>query len=430
MLSSLQLQGDPAPFAMPPGVFLFLLAVPIFWLLPKRWIRSGLLVTSIGLALVTWPPLWCLVMAASIAYGFVVIRICRRLAPPMADDPPDAPADAVAARSTRKAVAFAWIALVGWFVVAALWAKIPSFPGTAKTREVWFVWLNLVGPAYMLLRLIHISVDVCHGKIGRVRLIDYLTYTLFAPTMRMGPVIRYQDFIPQLETYRERISRRNVLSGLLRILIGLVRLGVMFGIGDWLVFEEAWQHPEVLSRLWVLCTAIAVPFGLYLWTSGMSDVAIGMGRMIGFVIPENFTGPWLATSAREYWKRYHITMSSILFEYIYVPLGGNRKHVFINYFVTFLFCGLWHEFRWNQPVWALSQAIGLYVNRRWHLYWKAHAEAQSPLHGTLRRYRLADSRFSRLVSWLLAITWEAFTFDIMLDPRFSMKRWVCFMLGI
>jgi len=438
MRGTVQFQRDPHLEEIPVGVLLYLVVVPLFWMLPKRRERGGINGTRIIFAIVTWKqPLWRLIMATFIGYGYLVISLCRRLAPEIHDDsssPPASPqpansAQATSTRSSRTAVAFAWIALLGWFIPTMLWAWVAWCPSTPKLRDTWTAWVNVCGPAYLFLRLVHLSIDVARGKIARVGFVDYLTWVLFVPTMRLGPVIRFQEFIPQLETWRERLNLRNALTGLLRIVIGLVRLVLVVKAGAYLVPEAAWQDPATLSRLWVLATAMFVAFTLYLWTSGVADVAIGLSRMMGFVIPENFTGPWLATSVREYWKRYHNTMSSILFEYIYVPLGGNRKHVFINYLVTFVFCGLWHDFRWNQPLWGLSQAVGLYVNRRWHLYWTAQREAKTHRYEALRRCGLAGGRLSLGLSWLLTTLYQIFTFTIMLDPKFPVRRWVGFLLG-
>lgn len=322
----------------------------------------------------------------------------------------------------------AWLVLLAWYFGTMLWVKTPWFPGTNELRPDWYGLVNTLGPGYMMIRLIHLLLDVCNGKISSVRFIDYLTYVLFAPTFRMGPVIRYQEFLPQLDTWRDRISVKNVLMGLVRIATGLLRLGLLVAISKVCITDEGWKHPETLTRGWVLLTTMAVAFTLYLWTSGYSDVAIGLGRMIGFVIPENFTGPWLSSSLREYWKRYHNTMSSVLFEYIYIPMGGSRKHVLLNYYVTFLFCGLWHSATWNQPLWALTQALGLYVNRRWHLFWTAQAEGNSSTYQTLRRYHLAGGRVSFALAWALTTLYQAFTFSLLLEPKYPLKRWVGFLL--
>jgi len=406
--------------AIPVGVLGFLLFVPVFWLLPRRWIRAGIITTSIAFAVLTWPTEWCVTFGLAVLYGYGVVAICQhRVRSGGANRP-----------AGRRWVLFVWGAVHLAYIPALIWPKFPWLPYEPVLKDRPYYWVAWLGLMFLVARVVHVAVDVCHAKIPRVRFVDYLTYVLFAPTLRIGPIMRFGELMPQLETWRDRLTPRDVGLGLARVFRGLIELGVMLFIMKNLMEHAFWGTPERFSPWVVLRTAAAAPFFMYMWMAGYASIAIGLGRMMGFVVPENFGRPWLATSIREFWKRWHITMGSWLFDYIYIPLGGNRRHVFVNYLVTFLYCALWHGLIGSFYVWALSQIVGLYVNRRWHLYWSGQREAETRLYDALRRRGLVGGWFSRVLAWGLTTAYQILTIAIVMDESYAGVRWIGYLLGL
>jgi D-alanyl-lipoteichoic acid acyltransferase DltB (MBOAT superfamily) len=406
--------------AIPFGVLAYLLFIPLFWILPVRWVRAAVIATSIALAVLTWPLQWCLTLCVAVGYGYALIAFCqartRRLAPG------DAPSQVL--------VISVWLAVHVAYLPALIWPEfgwLPDEPAMAIHHYYWVAWL---GMAYLALRVLHVAIDVCHGKIERVSLADYLAYILFAPVFRMGPIMRYQDFIAQLQVWPGQRTRRNLGVGLFRIVLGLARLGVMGLLMTRVVDSHFMEAPQLFSRATVLGFALLLPIALYMWIGGYIDVAVGLGRTMGFVVPENFHWPLRSTSVREFWKRWHITLGGWAFEYIYIPLGGNRKKVFLNYLATFFYIALWHGLVASYVVCCVSQAPALYINRRWRLYWLARRESHGPLYESLRRVGLVGGRFSISLGWSLTIGFELLALAIFMDEVYAGRRWVGYLLGL
>jgi len=293
-----------------------------------------------------------------------------------------------------------------------------------------YYWIAWFGLGYVVIRVVHVALDVCRGKIAHVGFVDYLAFILFPLVIRMGPIMRYQDFADQITNWRDRISLRAVGSGLLRIFLGLIRFGLVAHVFVKLVVPTYEDAPQELSRLVVLRSVIFTPLLIYTWIAGYVDVSVGLGRMMGFVIPENFHWPWQAGSVREFWKRWHITLGSWLFEYIYVPLGGSRRRVLLNYTATFGYCAVWHGVFGSYFVWGLSQAVGLYVNRRWYLLWTDQRERRTPLYEALRRWHVVGGWLSWGAGWLLTVSYQITTLCIFVDDAHMGGRWLGYLLGL
>src|SRR4029078_12136352 len=142
---------------------------------------------------------------------------------------------------------------------------------------------------------------------------------------------RYPDFAGQLE--REPRAHREVRAAILRFVTGFVRLGALGLLAQHASTQRLFNDPGSLSAWRFLASLYATPLGIYLWISAYVDFAVGMGRLMGFTVPENFNYPWISTSIANFWRRWHMTMGAWLRDYIYIPLGGNRRHVFFNYFI-------------------------------------------------------------------------------------------------
>ena len=232
-----------------------------------------------------------------------------------------------------------------------------------------------LGLSYLVFKSIHWTVDRYRGKINRIHIADFLNYFLFFPVFFSGPMDRFENFSRWLEHRSARAKNVLFLSGLYRILTGSVKsflLAVLFQ-----KFALDYETFVFTDKIWLKLAAnsIAYSFYIYLNFSGYSDIAIGTGALFGFKIPENFKNPYLAKNLSEFWKRWHITLSSIAFEYIFIPFVKTtsektrlpRLAVTIGgYFLVFLVIGAWHGDTVNFIWWGLWHGAGLAVYRIWY----------------------------------------------------------------
>ena len=189
-------------------------------------------------------------------------------------------------------------------------------------------------------------------------------YISFFPQILAGPIVRFKEMAPQLA--RHALSLADFAKGMERMILGLGKkmiLASAFGEKADLIFAIPTSQltPDLA---WL--GAILYTLEIYFDFSGYSDMAIGISKMLGFTVPENFNYPYTATSVREFWRRWHITLSHWFRDYLYLPLGGNRRsegRVYFNLLSVFLLCGLWHGASWNFIVWGLFHGTFLILER-------------------------------------------------------------------
>ena len=206
---------------------------------------------------------------------------------------------------------------------------------------------------------------------GEIETRDFLSYALFItffPHLIAGPIVRYGEIFPQLNREsRYRLSADNLSAGLMIFAIGLFKkVMIADTFKRWLdpIFDTA-AHPGFVDA-WAATLAFA--FEIYFDFSGYSDMAIGLARMLNVRFPENFDSPYKARGPIEFWRRWHITLSFFLRDYLYIPLGGNRRgklRQHFNLFVTMLLGGLWHGADWTFVTWGALHGIALSANHLW-----------------------------------------------------------------
>ncbi|HOB73823.1 MAG TPA: MBOAT family O-acyltransferase [Phycisphaerae bacterium] len=384
----------------PIGVLAYLPLAVLFWWTPRRWQAAYLWMSSLLLAFVTLGPGYAVTLAGLAGLGLLLVRTFGQ------------------AKQYRIGLGLLVVGFAGLIV----YRRLPWLPrvDVPPLEEPMYFYLHWAGIAYTFLRIWHVLVDVAQGKLEVPRASDFFAYLLFAPTLRMGPLYRFNDFAEQLHS--NPTSRRGLGAGLGRIAVGLVRLGIMGALLDRLPLNVLYDYPgakgtfsdgEFLLALFMPAASI------YLWISGYTDLAIGTGRVMGFAVPENFNYPWASRSIAEFWRRWHLTLGSWLRDYIYIPLGGNRRHVYFNYVATFVICGAWHGVRPAHIAWGLSQGIGLAVWRMWSQFWARQAAAGSALYRGLRRLRLVDSPISAGLAWGLTFAYQIITIVVVIDERHS-----------
>lgn len=228
--------------------------------------------------------------------------------------------------------------------------------------------ITLVGISFYTFESISYMVDVYHKKILPARrFADYLLFLSFFPKLVMGPIVRASDFLPQIaKPYY--VSNDDFANGFYLIITGLIKKLI---IGDFIysnfvsyVFDE----PQRYTGLECLMAVYGFAIVIYCDFSGYTNIAIGLAKWLGFSLPPNFNLPYTSTDITEFWKRWHISLSSWLKDYIYIPLGGNRKgnlRKYINLIITMLIGGLWHGANITFIVWGLLHGCALAIHKLW-----------------------------------------------------------------
>ena len=232
--------------------------------------------------------------------------------------------------------------------------------------------LNLalpIGISFYTFENLSYTIDVYKGIFKPVtRFIDYLFFLSFFPKLVMGPIVRAADFIPQIYKHYD-LNNERLSQGFYLIFTGLFKKVVISDFLQTNYVYRVFEDPESLSRL----TGVECLLGVYCYAmviycdfSGYSDMAIGIARWFGFDIPANFDSPYQSSSITEFWRRWHISLSSWLRDYLYIPLGGNRKgklRTYINLFITMLLGGFWHGASFNFIIWGGMHGGALAVEK-------------------------------------------------------------------
>ena len=218
-----------------------------------------------------------------------------------------------------------------------------------------------VGVSFFTFQAISYVVDVKRREFEPASLIDVGIYLSFFPHLVAGPIVRAREFIPQLASVRDP-QHVAVGAGLGLIGLGLVKK-VM--IADYLgreIVDPAFGVPQAFGGPDLIFAAYAYAAQIYCDFSGYTDIAIGLALLMGFIFPQNFRSPYRALGFRDFWRRWHMTLSRFLRDFLYIPLGGNRKgkvRTYVNLFLTMLLGGLWHGASWTFVLWGGFHGAGL-----------------------------------------------------------------------
>lgn len=239
---------------------------------------------------------------------------------------------------------------------------IPPLAGVLHPLE----WLELpIGISFYTFQIMSYSIDLYRGENETQRsYIAFGTYVALFPQLIAGPIVRYRDVDRQLLSRTHTVDR--FASGVRRFAVGF---GKKILLGDALAAVYAYLSTAADFEFTVLSGWLMVAtytLHIYFDFSGYSDMAIGLGRMFGFEFPENFRYPYMASSITDFWRRWHITLSTWFREYVYIPLGGNRRgraRQYFNLAVVWLLTGLWHGASWNFVLWGLFYLILLIAEK-------------------------------------------------------------------
>lgn len=227
-----------------------------------------------------------------------------------------------------------------------------------------------VGISFYTFQTLSYTIDVYRGKLRPTdRLLDFALYVAFFPQLVAGPIVRAANLLPQLAE-RPRFSRRRFYGGFQQLLRGAVKKVLIADrLGE--TVDVVFADVEMYSGVSVWIAVIAYAGQIYYDFSGYSDMAIGVAKLLGFRFPVNFRHPYLATSMADFWHRWHITLSTWLRDYLYIPMGGSRGSMIRtdrNLMITMTLGGLWHGAAVTFLLWGVWHAAALIVQRRWVSY--------------------------------------------------------------
>ena len=352
-----------------PDFFIFIaIFLAPYYFLPDRgrlgWILAG---SYVFYAYFSIP--YCLLLLASTAVDFVLARCIQA-----STDPASRRKLACASLvlnlgllGTFKYTEFVWNELV--FPLAALGGyEIGTLPKG----------LPPVGISFFTFQTLSYTLDVYRGDLKPSRSwLQFASYVSLFPQLVAGPIVRARDLLPQLEVLK-RARAVEVWEGAQRFAWGFLKKACIADSLALLFVDPCFRDVQSASPGMVLFAVLAYSFQIYFDFSGYSDMAIGLGRVLGFHFPENFMHPYRAASFSEFWQRWHISLSSWLRDYLYIPLGGNRggpwRNIF-NLMLTMLLGGLWHGASLLFVLWGLMHGVWLMLERLcvWALpeFWRA-----------------------------------------------------------
>lgn len=226
-----------------------------------------------------------------------------------------------------------------------------------------YVTLNLILPlgiSFYLFQAMSYLFDVLYEKIDVEKsLLKLAVYISFFPQITSGPIVKSKDFLPQLD-YLHKIKKANVYEGIQLFLTGLTKK-VVFADNIGVAVNAVYKAPSAYNGISVILAIIGYSFQIYCDFSGYSNMAIGIAKIWDFDLGDNFNAPYIAKNPSDFWRRWHISLSTWFRDYVYIPLGGNRKgklRTYFNLFITMVLSGIWHGANTTFIIWGIIHGIG------------------------------------------------------------------------
>jgi D-alanyl-lipoteichoic acid acyltransferase DltB (MBOAT superfamily) len=309
-----------------------------------------------------WNPAFVALLGASLLFNYIVgLSIVRARA-----------ADPTRAKRILALAIAADLAVLGYFKYANFFLdNVNALLGTGTTLPQIVLPLGI---SFFTFTQIAFLVDAWHGKAEEYSLTHYALFVTYFPHLIAGPILHHREMMPQFGkpgVYRPDYDC--LAAGLTIFVIGLFKKVIIAdGVATYVapVFEAP-RAGATLTFLEAWCGALAYTFQLYFDFSGYSDMAVGLSLMFGIRLPINFHSPYKAVNIIDFWRRWHMTLSRFLRDYLYFPLGGNRKgpaRRYVNLMVTMLLGGLWHGAAWTFVAWGALHGFYLVVNHAWRAF--------------------------------------------------------------
>lgn len=262
-----------------------------------------------------------------------------------------------------------------------------------------------IGISFYTFQTMSYTIDVYRGKLKPTRnFIEFLFFVSFFPQLVAGPIVRASQFIPQIAK-TPKISEYQINKALLLIMGGLIKKVVISDYISINFVDRVFDSPNSYSGFENLLASYGYAVQIYCDFSGYSDMAIGLALLMGFTLPANFRSPYQSTSITEFWRRWHISLSSWLRDYLYISLGGNRKgkiRTYVNLFLVMFLGGLWHGASWRFVIWGMMHGTMLVIERFFKQY-----------------IRFKKSAFSTFITWFLTLHFVIFCWIFFRSSTFS-----------
>src|ERR1041385_3552612 len=238
-------------------------------------------------------------------------------------------------------------------------------PDPATLMPLNFPYLLPVGISFFTFQSLSYTIDFYFGRCDRERnFLRFATFVCFFPQLMAGPIERAKHLLPQFRQFPP-IRMENFTDGASLFLVGLFK---KLALANYLSFyvERIYDNPKAFGAPALMLATVAFGWQIFFDFSGYTDMARGVAKLMGFNLILNFNNPYLATGLGEFWQRWHISLSSWFRDYVYIPLGGNRRGGLITYrnlFITFLISGIWHGANWTFVIWGTLHAIEVMITR-------------------------------------------------------------------
>lgn len=333
------------------------IVLAVYYLVPMRWRNLVLLLVS--LFFYGWgEPVYILVMIFSILMNWIFGNFISRYRD----------SDRKKAKHFLVGCIVVNLALLGFFKYWDFFASNLNHLGLSLP----ILRLSLpIGISFYTFQTMSYPIDLYRKQTDPQKsLVSFGAYVCMFPQLIAGPIVRYVDVAKQLD--HRTLSRQSFYDGTRRFIVGLCKK-VLLANNAGQVFETISQLPVCeRSVLTAWLGIILYAFQIYFDFSGYSDMAIGLGKMLGFDFPENFNYPYISDSITEFWRRWHMTLSFWFRDYVYIPLGGNRhglKRQLINIMIVWLLTGFWHGASWNFVLWGVYYGVILIMEKLFLLKW-------------------------------------------------------------
>jgi len=368
--------------------------------LPIRFRNTWILAASF-LFYMSWSPIYIfLLMVTALIDYFIAIKMATY--PDQKDRKPWLIASIVFSLGSLLYFKYTQMAVDTWSSVAS-WFGINYVPPH----------LNIILPlgiSFYTFETLSYGVDVYRGELKPKRsFFEYLNFLMFFPKLIAGPIVRASELLHQIPS--PRICKRQDFSeGINLIFLGFCTK-VLFADNFAPFIERVFADPVGSNRYMIVSAMYGYAFQLYFDFSAYTDIARGCAKLLGYELPQNFNQPYYSISVSEFWRRWHMTLSRWLRDYLYVPLGGNRGGVFKTYrnlFLTMLLGGLWHGANWTFVIWGAINGLLLAIERLWH-----------DLRGSKPRDRSEMGHFEILGRWALTFHLMVFAFVFFRAPNIS-----------
>lgn len=375
-------------------LYFFAALLLVYWLLPWKQPRIWLLLAASFYFYAVWNAWLALLIGVTTVMDYLLALGMDRSTSPRL-------------RKTLLAASLVVnLGILGYFKYANFFLQSLNEMLIAFGSPLWFNTLRVILPigiSFYTFEAINYTVDVYRRRVPAERnLGHFLLFILFFPHLVAGPIVRARDFLPQIQR-RKRFSWPRMHLGAQFFFLGLIK---KLAIADRMALyvDPVFADPHAYGTKTVWLAAIAYALQIYCDFSGYTDMAIGTAHMLGYKLAQNFNIPYISLNVSEFWRRWHISLSSWLRDYLFIPLGGSRggnRRTYRNLFITMTLGGLWHGASWTFVVWGVLHGLLLIVHKMFQGFCASRPRLERLLQSLPgMALRLALTFFSVCIGWV------------------------------